>query len=138
MSTDLTITDASQLVLINRIIHDRWFDVGEVRFHGASRTLVVEFLRPRLEPSLSGRRRSLIHDNERPLVESFLQIRHVAEWVLTESQYIGSYDFNELRFDPVKMVVEIATGIPLAFYAQVTELEVSVMVTDKVVKEKRR
>lgn len=138
MGVEIRITNRPELGRINEVIHDHWFDLDDVAFDEATSTLQIQFSRPRLEAGKAASGWSLLRRVEVPYVESFLRIHHVRNWTLNDTQQVGSYDFNELRFDEAKQRIRVATAIPLELYADIEAFEVSVAVTDKVVMTKKR
>ena len=57
---------------------------------------------------------------------------------MEDAERVGSYDFNELRFHEGRKRIEVTTGVPLDLYADVERLEVAAVVTDHVVKTRKR
>ncbi len=138
MGAEVSITKGSDLTRINEVIHDYWFDLDDVTFNEAVAILEIRFSRPSVEAHTPARGWSLLRRIEIPYVESFLRIHHVQRWALEDTQRIGSYDFNELRFDVTNHRIQVTTGVPLYLSANVERLEVSVLVTDNVVKTEKR
>ena len=136
--TEVRINDGSQLKRVNEVIHDYWFDLDEVVFDKETSTLQIRFTRPRLEPSPKRSGLALLHKVDVPYVEAFLRIHHVLRWTAEDSERIGSYDFNELLFDEARKRIRVSTGVPLVLFADVEEFELSVLVTDTVVKTQKR
>lgn len=134
----IRVTKSSQLGRINAVIHDYWFDLDDVTFNEAKSTLQIRFVRPWPEAEAESPRWSLFRRVNVPYVESFLRVHHVRSWILEDTQRIGSYDFNELRFDEAKKRIRVSTGVPLGLYADIERLEVSVVVTDNIVESKKR
>lgn len=138
MGVEVRITRGSELRRINEIIHDYWFDLDDVMFDEPASMLEIRFSRPSLRTDLPASRWLLLRRVEVPYVESFLRIHHARGWALEDTERIGSYDFNELRFDERKQRIQITTGVPLSLSVDVARLEVSVFVTDHVVKTEKR
>lgn len=138
MGVEVRITRGSELRRINEIIHDYWFDLDDVTFDEATSMLEIRFSRPSVRTDSPASRWWLLRRVEVPYVESFLRIHHVRSWALQDTERIGSYDFNELRFDEGKQRIQITTGVPLSLAVDVARLEVSVLVTDHVVRTERR
>lgn len=138
MEAEVRITKGSDLSRINGIIHDNWFDLDDVTFDDTTSMLEIRFSHPvtKTEAPPSGWR--LLRRVEVPYVESFLRIHHVRKWALKDTERVGSYDFNELRFDERKQRIQITTGVPLNLSADVERLEVSVLVTEHVMKTEKR
>jgi len=138
MGLEIRITDCTDLGRINEVIHDHWFDLDDVTLNEATSILQIEFLRPPLEAGGATSGWSLLRRVEVPYVASFLRVHRVRSWALKDTQRVGTYDFNELRFDQAKQRIQVTTGIPLELYADVEAFEVSVAVTENVVKTKKR
>jgi hypothetical protein len=138
MGAEVRIMKGSDLSRINEVIHDYWFDLDDVTFDEAASMLVIRFSRPLVKTDAPASGWSLLRRVEVPYVESFLRLHHVRGWALEDTERIGSYDFNELRFDEGKQRIQITTGVPLNLSADVERLEVSVLVTDNVVKTEKR
>lgn len=138
MGTEVRITDRAELNRINELIHDYWFDLEDVTFDEATSAVQIRFLRPRLGPAEKSSGWSLFRRVDVDYVGSFLRIAQVRSWALEDTERIGSYDFNELRYDQAAHRIQIATGIPLGFHVDVEALDVSVLVTDTVVKTEKR
>lgn len=138
VGAEVRITKGSDLSRINEVIHDYWFDLDDITFDDATSTLEIRFSRPSSKTDAAASGWSLLRRVEVPYVESFLRLHHVWRWALEDTQRIGSYDFNVLRFDEGKQRIEVTTGVPLDLSADVERLEVSVLVTDKVVKTEKR
>ncbi|HSL82622.1 MAG TPA: hypothetical protein VLF66_07580, partial [Thermoanaerobaculia bacterium] len=124
MGAEVRITESLELSRINELIHDHWFDLDDVTFDEATSTLEIRFSRPALEAGAPASGWALFRRVDVPYVASFLRIQHVRSWALEDTERIGSYDFNELRFDEGKLRIKITTGVPLSLSADVERLEV--------------
>jgi len=100
---------------IDDVLHDRWFDVDDVRFDEAGRFVQVPF---RGQPK--GTRRA---SDAKALM---LEIRHVEQNVLKDTERIRFYDFNRLVFSRDSSTLRIETGIPLGLEMRVARLDVRV------------
>lgn len=138
MGVKIRITQESELDLANEVIHDYRFDLDEVTFDENTCVLEIRFLRPSIEGRQEWPRWRLFWRVEVPYLESFLRINHVSGWALEDTEHIGSYDFNEICFDEAASRVWLKTGVPLRLHADVTTLDIIVIVTDKVVKLEKR
>lgn len=137
-SFEVRIRKNQDLSRINEVIHDYWFDLDDVTFDDATSMLEIRFSRPSVKNDAPASGWSLLRRVKVPYVESFLRIHQVRGWALEDTERIGSYDFNELRFDEGKQQIQITTGVPLGLHADVEGLEVSVVLTDTVVKTEKR
>ena len=120
MNREWQVTDVEELGVIMNIVHDWWFDVEDVSFDAGVGKLSVRFQRPSI-----GKEGGLFKKRG-PLSDWVLEIASVESYELTESEHVGRYDFNEIVYSQGERRITITTGIPLAFYAVVTSLEVSV------------
>jgi hypothetical protein len=67
-----------------------------------------------------------------PAIECFLRIFHVKSYRINDTQKVGTYDFNVLKYDPREKCIVVLTGIPIDIRVCVEQFEVSVEVTDNV------
>jgi hypothetical protein len=72
-------------------IHDQWFDVDHVVFDKYHHKVTLPFTSLGL----------------------VLTINHATSLRIADSEGVGRYDLNELRYDSVRKVVQIRTGVPL-------------------------
>lgn len=123
----VTARSASELAPVNQFIHDEWFDVDEIVFDEGAGVVTIPFTRPAQEQQ--GHRIGRVgrlYQVEVDKCESYLRIYHVRHWSVEDSQLVGRYDFNEVKYDPESKIVRITTGVPIVLLAEVGELEVSV------------
>jgi len=105
---------SGDLAAVNRTLHDRWFDVSEVR-HDQRRALVsIPFRRRRQPKAAAGTE------------DTWLHIGRVDSLRLEDTQRIDRYDFNELQFMPDVGILRVATGIPMVFEMKVSGIDVAV------------
>ena len=117
-------TEPHQVAAVNEAIHDYWFDVDRITFDASASTLSLPFPRP---PAGAVDKHVFVsrkHDEGN--VESVLRIKRVRRWRIEDTNKVGYYDFNELRYDPGKKVIRITTGIPILIEIEVERLEVAV------------
>lgn len=138
MGDEIRVTDASQLDRVNEIVHDHWFSLEDIGFDETTSKLRIRFSRPQLHPDRKVTGRALLGKVDIPYVECFLRIEHVRSWHLEDTQHIGRYDFNVVSFDEAMQRVRVTTGVPLILHADVEALDVSVVVSDVVVKTEKR
>jgi hypothetical protein len=55
-----------------------------------------------------------------------IDIHEVESFDIRDTEKVGSYDVNEIRFDTSRGQITIATGIPLVFRIEVRRLRVTV------------
>lgn len=106
---------AGELDRLLRLLHDRWFDVADVKFDRAAGTVTVPFLVASEPKPGAGMR------------DCWLRIRHVTHMELQESEGVGRYDLNDFWFESEAGRLQIRTGIPLRFELKVNALELEVL-----------
>jgi hypothetical protein len=114
---EMRITNRKELDAINKRIHDRWFNVEDVTFDANNHTLRMPFTKSRSPTKQSG---------TSPAGQGYLEIANVEGYTLKETQNVGRYDFNELKFSDAVHKVTITTGIPLRFEVIVRDLDIRV------------
>lgn len=120
MSGNFRVTAAQDLDVVNDLIHDHWFNVDDVAFDEATRTLHIKFQRPPAERTDTGRH------TKGPPTQWVLEIARVLSYKLEESEGIGRYDFNVLKYTAADAKLAITAGIPLVFEAIIDGIEILV------------
>lgn len=113
-------TSTTELNNINDVIHDHWFDIEDVHFDRGRGRLRIRFEAP--QPNLENR------SDRKPNPPSPLSlvIDGVGDVKLIETEHVGRYDFNVLRYDAEEGALTVDTGIPLKFQLNVSRLDVSI------------
>lgn len=114
MDSDQKASTTQALDAITRQLHDHWFEVAEVESDPTAGTVTIPFLarnQPRPGPAW---------------VDRVLCIGSVRRLRLEDSEHIGKYDFNELRYAPETGVLRVTTGVPLTLEVTVGTLDVAV------------
>ena len=136
MSRIIKIRDPSDLIKAVDIIHDCWFDKEDVSFNEESSILSIKFEKENLEKKEVVRKILFFKKNRIPTIECYLNIHHVKSYDILDTENVGKYDFNELKYNPSFGKIVITTGIPLGFEITVDKFEVSIEETDKIIEEK--
>jgi len=134
--SETRVTNPRDLKTVTRRIHDHWFDVADVSNDSARRVLRVKFRRPSETGERTIRRVLFFRRVRVPVTEWWLEIRKVESHTIRETERIGRYDFNELQFSEPDRILSVKTGVPLVFQVVVSELDIAVGDTGKVVEEK--
>lgn len=129
----ISIQDPRQIPVILDLIHDCWFDVDDIICDRETSILSIKFKR-----EMGDRRRVLknfwlVKKLEVPLIECFLKFYHVKSYRIRDTEHVGIYDFNELKYDHHLKRIDIITGVPIDIKIYVEMFEISVEETDKVV-----
>lgn len=113
----------------NDIIHDCWFNTGDVSFGSTASRLVVPFERG------SARRADRLQQGQAPgggsCNQCLLCFDYVRAYLLEDAQKIGRYDFNRLQFDPAKKLITVLTNIPMRFEIHVAAFEVTIEIPSR-------
>lgn len=107
-----------QLQLVTDAVHDCWFEIDAVRMID-SNTLEIPVR------CTSGHFFASARDSaDSPT--NLLRIHEVESFDIRDTQKVGSYNCNELKFNSIRKQITITTGIPLDFLIQVKRLRVTV------------
>jgi len=106
-------TNLDDLTRVNELLHDRWFDLADVTFQEGDSSLTIEF---------SDSAGDDIDGGDRLM----LAIHHVESYCVEDTQRIGRYDFNVIRYDASQRTVTVLTGIPCVLWAVVRRLDIVV------------
>lgn len=110
------------LAELNDVIHDNWFCLSEITYDPARRTLWIPFER-RLDEARESRKRGLLIDEVLvPVQACTLVVEQVEDVDFSDAEGIDCYDFNVIRVDDGRMVVE--SNIPTRFVVSISGLKV--------------
>lgn len=132
--TSLRIKESHNLREVIDIIHDCWFELKAVQHNRITKTVSIGFVLEKREKSKTLKNYFLLRKIQIPYFESYLRISNVESLLLDDTENVESYDFNTLQFDPLLKKLSVKTGIPLRFEMTVSELDVSVQLTENIVK----
>lgn len=125
----MTIAGPEELHLVHDIIHDCFFDVDDIRFDSEQSTLTFRFRRPISSDRI--KLKDFVYTSKsRPTVECFLTIYNVKSYSISDTENVGTYDFNVLDFDPLKHCLTIGTNVPIDIKLEVRDFRISVEQTD--------
>jgi hypothetical protein len=123
-----------ELRAVNSIIHDRFFDLETLRYDAERRLVTVPF---ETEDDLRLRvawKFIFVGGLRIPIVKAVLSIANVVDCHINDTEEVGRYDFNELSFDASLGLLSVRTNIPLTIEIAVSALDVSVELTDELVR----
>ena len=103
MREKAVVQSARELASIIDRLHDRWFDLDDIRFDKPSATVTIPFSQDRVQ--------LVIHDANDLRVD--------------DSENIGTYDFNTITYEPEYRRLSVLTGVPLKLEIEVDTLLVS-------------
>jgi hypothetical protein len=126
--------EVQQLPVVVAAIHDYYFDLDKTTFDSTTATLSFTFARP--PAGVAEKRQFLPKRYELGYVESFLRIRRVLHWMIDDTNNVGYYDFNEIKYDPERKIVIVTTGIPILIEVKVEALDVVVEITNRVLADR--
>jgi len=137
MARIIRIIDPKNIATILDVIHDCWFDRDEITFDAEQRILSVRFIKE-VGPVRIVDKKLFLKRVRVPMIECFLRIYSVKEYKVTDTEKVGKYDFNEIKYDPYLNLIRITTGIPLDITLQVVQFDVAVEETDNIIEEKEK
>jgi hypothetical protein len=129
MAKFLRITDPRDLDTVHDIIHDCYFDVADIVFDSPAGLLSFKF-RKLITRGRHGWKDFFFTSRTLPAVECFLRFSDVELYQIDDTEKVGSYDFNVLKYDPREKCISVLTGIPIKIKIRVKRFDVSVEVTD--------
>jgi hypothetical protein len=109
VQTQLQILDPSELAKLLDVLHDEWFDVDALDFDRSRSVLRIPF-RDR-------------EDTQQQRSTNCLEIRNVDSYEVQDTEHVGFYDLNEIRYEPSQQRLTIVTGVPLGFTIQIRQFE---------------
>ena len=86
------------------LIHDRWFDLNQVKYDAAQHKVTFEF----------GEKKNGPFDQE-------LTIKAVTGYQIDDEAHIQIYDINEVQIDPSTRLITITSSFPLTIEIQVED-----------------
>lgn len=100
---------------VNRLVHDFWFDLQELKFENEIGRITIPLCDTEMESLFKKKTR-----HRHLIVDQVSSVNH------EDSQGIGKYDITELRYDADDRILKIVTGIPMVFTVSVDELSLKV------------
>ena len=116
---------------IQEIIHDCWFDLDRILFNEEIRALTIFFQKPLTEERILVKNFFLIRKYAITVHEMELIINYVKDYEIIDTEKIGSYDFNVIKYDSVNNVLRILTGVPLKFTIFISKCDIKIFKTKK-------
>ncbi|PIQ86895.1 MAG: hypothetical protein COV74_02955 [Candidatus Omnitrophica bacterium CG11_big_fil_rev_8_21_14_0_20_45_26] len=126
MFHSIIIQEPRELNYIHELIHDQWFNVDQVTFHKETSKLLIKLAErngKRRRGNLSRIINSLSRKSKSAVCERNLTIHYVNDYHIKDSEKVGLYDINQIKYDQNKSHLSITTGIPLEFTVTVSRFE---------------
>jgi hypothetical protein len=137
MAETILINRPEEVEKIVNIIHDCWFDIDDIDYRKNLSELNIRFEKKIIEHCISENWLLFFKKVTCPIIECFLKIHHVQRYDLHDSEGIGVYDFNTIEFDNEKQAIRILTGVPLDFFIKINQFEISVEITDNILRSEK-
>jgi hypothetical protein len=118
------------------LIHDCQFDVEDFLFDPTKSVLKIKFAREDTDRLRVLNKKWLFKRIEVPTVECFLEFHHVMTYTVKDTVHIGTHIFTDLEYDPIQKRITIVTSAPTDIIITVERFEISVVITDTVIKKK--
>jgi hypothetical protein len=125
MTMRATVSD--ELESIAGFLHDRWFDLEEVRLDNTRNELRVPFL-DRRPGSGRIRRRLAGRAEEGPQVAGELVVSNVVGYSIDDRAGVRWFDFKWISYDDQTRRLSIRSNMPLEVLIIVEDLDVSLMI----------
>ena len=106
---DITITSPRHLQDLINLVHDLWFDVDQIEFDREQKILSFQI---QIKGGGEICRR--------------LRIRHVLDVKVNDTEKVGQYDINEVRFDAATKTITITGGVPIEIKVFVDAFELQI------------
>ena len=119
----LTVTRSEEIKLLLDLVHDEFFELDDIAYDSEKKILDIPFARCFHWQNYRKVREWLLwRVYEVSVLRCLLRVHAVSEYKLLDSEKVGRYDFNLIRFYDGPSVIEFETCIPLKFTAKVSEL----------------
>lgn len=110
MTTNINITDFDNINTILDTLHDQWFDAEKIALDRTTKILKIPFY-------------DKSNPQEAEAAILWLVIKHVESYAIEDSEKVGLYDLNEIKYNPTQKSISLTTGIPFGFTVQVDQFE---------------
>jgi hypothetical protein len=124
--------------LILDIIHDCWFDVGDINYYPEECLLVIKFERELMGEGVLEDGGIFFKRVRIPTIECLIRFYHVRNFVINDTEKVGRYDLTGIEYRADLKRLFINTGIPLDIMLEVEQFEVVVEETDRVIRTRTR
>ena len=101
--------------LIADLVHDRFFDVGSIRWDKDGKHLEFSYFK----------------DDDCKAIGGKISFKNVVDMKLVDTEKIGYYDLNFITWDEKENKIELVTNIPLAFEITATEFGMTITMIDQ-------
>jgi hypothetical protein len=135
ISARVRVEEPRFLDLARWLIHDQWFDPGEIEFDDERGILTIpfEFEDTTREEIVDRTWRGRKKRARVPLLKGLLTIAAVTDWELKDTEGVGTYDFSELHYDEGRNRLQVVTNTPLELSVGVSRVDVTVELNDEYV-----
>lgn len=133
----VSIETPNELRRVIELIHDCWFESGSIVLDHESCVLTIPFQKEAPERHELISRRLLFFKNVRmSFFRWLLKIHEVEDVSIRDTERVGVYDFDEVKYFPSDGRVSITTGVPFGLEVTVRRLKITVEKTDEIVESK--
>jgi hypothetical protein len=138
MNVLYTASNVAELKVITQFVHDCAFNIDDIVHDTQSATVKIPFRRvldrPTTVRSILGRLGLVDY----PEAEYILTVGKVKSFVAHDTQGVGRFEFESLKYDPDEHRLHVATDIPSRIVAGVEELMLGVDKTGNVFSGSKR
>lgn len=109
---EITINDSKDLRKITSLVHDSWFDIDQVLQDHKNGIVKIYFQKSSKLPADKKNRFASI------------TIKNVQRLEVKDTEKIGYYDFNEIKYLEKERCLVITTGVPIGIKIFISFLEI--------------
>lgn len=135
MNERLCIKEPVKLTSVADILNGAWFDLEDMKFSQDSRELIIRFRR---EAPHRVARLASVSSATGSGPELVLVIKDVLEYEVRDTEKVGIYDLNRLKYDAATNCIELRGGIPLLIRIRVSRFEVCLEQTGRTIQHLAR
>lgn len=121
---------------INDLIHDMNFNIDELIFDKNEMKLSIPWFILDEDKIIMEKKGFLFNKYRIPIIKAHLIIKNVKNFILTDTEKITYYSFNEILYDIKMNKISILSSVPLKFEIFVNEFLIEIIITNEIVKEK--
>ena len=131
----ITVTDAKKIGTILDYVHDRTFELSMVRFDEKSRTLLIP-LTVISDETKDMKKVLFVRTWKNPVVEATLLIKNATNYSVKDEAQIDQGIINTIVQEGSHVLIKCS--VPVEIRAEVTRLELELVLSDTVTSQKSR
>lgn len=105
------IQEAKDLQKITEQVHDMWFDIEQIKESYKNGIVLIKLAKE-------------TKDLEKSKAGKVIKISKIHKLDIKDTEKVGYYDFNEIKYDKGKSCLSITTGVPVSIKLYVEFIEI--------------